>query len=271
MINRARKYLILLMAFANICLIVNLAGGEEPLPKELEGVDVTEKFDSQLDLDLNFVTHEGKKVPLSFFFRDGKPVLLTLNYYSCPMLCTLQLNALLDALRGMKWTPGNEFRIVTLSIDHREKFDLAATKRATYIDALKRGDVDWTFLVGDESTIKKLADEVGVGFRFDKEQNQYAHPAAVIVLSPLGKVSRYLYGIEYKPRDIKFSLIDASQGRVGSTIDKLVLSCFHYDPKLGRYGPFALGIMRLGGVITILLILWFLVLNWQRERRAPHV
>ncbi|OGQ36029.1 MAG: hypothetical protein A3F16_03035 [Deltaproteobacteria bacterium RIFCSPHIGHO2_12_FULL_43_9] len=249
-----------------ILLVAFNTYAEEPLPKELEGIDITEKFNSQIDLDIQFTTHENEEVKLYRFFSDRKPVLLTLNYYSCPTLCTIQLNALLDSLGALEWTPGKQFRVVTLNIDHREKPELAKLKRDNYLNALARGDVDWAFLVGNEESIAKLADEVGVGFRYDPTQNQYAHPSALIFLTPQGKVSRYLYGLEYKPRDIKFALIDASEGRIGSTIDKLILSCFHYDATLGRYSPFVLGIMRLVGAISIVLILAFLVFFWRREK-----
>lgn len=247
-------------------LVTSNAVAEEQLPKELEGVDITEKFNSTIDLDLEFTNHKNEKTKLYTFFSERKAVILTLNYYSCPSICTIQLNALLDSLRAMDWTPGKEFKVITLSIDHREKSHLAKSKRENYLNALARGDVDWTFLVGEKESIATLANEVGVGFKYDPAQDQYAHPPALIFLTPQGKVSRYLYGLEYKPRDIKFALIEASEGRVGSTIDKLILSCFHYDSSLGRYGPFALGIMRLGGAISFILILAFLAFFWRREK-----
>ena len=156
---------------------------------------------------------------------------------------------------------------VAVSIDHREPAGLAHDKRAVYLSGLGRGEVDWSFHVGDQASIEALARAVGFGFRYDPEQDQIAHPAVLFFLSPEGKISRYLYGIDYPARDLKFSLIEASEGRVGSTLDKILLSCFHYDPSLGRYGPFAMGIMRLGGSITVVVLVVFLALLWRRERR----
>ena len=224
------------------------ARAAEPLPKQLEGVGVEEHLGRKLDLDIPFVDEHGKGTLLRDAFRDGRPVLLTLNYYRCKMLCNLQLNALTEALRGLSWTPGREFRVVTVTIDHREGPKLAAEKRKSHLTELGRGEVDWSFLIGTEANIRRLAHEVGFGFKYDKDLDQYAHPAVIQFLSPEGKLTRYIYGIDYQPRDLKFALIEASDGKVGTTVDRVILSCFHYDSSSGRYAPFALGIMRLGGV-----------------------
>jgi protein SCO1/2 len=245
-----------------------LARAEERLPRKLEGVTVEEKLGVHLDRELRFRDQSGRERALGSFLEDGKPVLLTLNYYRCKMLCSLQLNALTAGLRGLSWTAGDRFRVVTVSIDHRESPKLAAEKRAAHLRVLGRGEsVDWSFLVGDERTVRRLAESVGFGYRYDKDTDQFAHPAAIMFLSPAGKVSRYLYGIEYAPRDLKFALIEAAEGRVGSVADRLILSCFHYDSSSGRYGPFAFGIMRLGGVLTLVLLGGFLALHWRREVR----
>jgi len=242
------------------------AVAEEPLPRQLEGVGLTERLDTFVDKSTPLIDHEGRGVTLGDYLRDGKPVLLTLNYYRCTSLCNLQLNALTEGLRGLGWKPGEQFRILTISIDHREQPDLAKGKRASYLSLLGRGEVDWTFLVGSEASVRKIADEVGYGFKYDKEQDQFAHPAVLTFLSPGGKISRYLYGVEYAPRDLKFALMEASEGRVGSTADRIILSCFHYDPSLGAYGPFAMGIMRLGGVLTLFVLAVMLATLWRRER-----
>ncbi len=244
------------------------ARAEEALPRKLQGVTVEERLGAQVDLGLRLRDQTGREVALADYFRDGKPVLLTLNYYRCKMLCNLQLNALTAGLRGLEWTAGDRFRIVTVSIDHRESSKLASEKRAAHLRALGRGAaVDWSFLVGDERSVRRLADQVGFGYRYDRESDQFAHPAAIMFLSPLGKVSRYLYGIEYRPRDLKFALIEAAEGRVGSVADRLILSCFHYDSSSGRYGPFAFGIMRLSGAATLVLLGGFLAVHWRREVR----
>jgi cytochrome c oxidase subunit 2 len=183
------------------------------------------------------------------------------------MLCGLQLNGLLAGLKGFDWTPGKQFRIVTVSIDPREGASLGAGKRTTFLTEYGRGAADWSFLVGSQGEIARLAAAVGFGYRYDAATKQYAHPAVLYAVSPEGRISRYLYGIDYRPRDLKFSLIEASAGRTGSTIDKLILSCFHYDAEAHRYGPYALGIMRLGGGLTLLVLGLVLGLLWRRERR----
>lgn len=249
-----------------VLLLPTAARGEERLPPKLEGVTVVEKLGQTVPLDTPMVDHQGKRVRLRDFFQPGKPVMLTLNYYRCATLCSVQLNQLVRALRPFEWTAGKEFRQITLSIDHRETPDLARAKRNAYLLSLGRGEVDWTFLVAKEADIRRVADAVGFGFRYDADQDQWAHPAVVIALSPEGKVSRYLYGLEYAPRDLKFALLEASEGRAGSTMDRLILSCFHYNADEGRYGPYAFGIMRLSGAATVVVLGVFLALFWRRER-----
>jgi len=239
----------------------------EELPEQLKGIDVTEKLGQQAAIDARFTDHNGKPVRLRDYLADKRPLLLTLNYYRCATLCSIQLNALVRALRGLQWAPGENFRVVTVSINHREDPELALEKRKKYLEALDRGDVDWSFLVGSEKDIRALTSSVGFGFRYDKQTDQFAHPAVLMFLSPKGKISRYVYGLEFDSRDLKFAIIDASEGKVGSTVDKLILSCFHYDSSTGRYGPYAFGIMRLGGVATVLVLGRMLGLMWRRERR----
>lgn len=245
---------------------VGAARAEESLPSELKGITVTEKLGDRVDGNLVFTDHDGRRVRLADFFDGERPVLLTLNYYRCTTLCNIQLNQLNGGLRQLGWRPGGEFRIVTVSIDPREKPDLARGKRATYLSSLGMGDVDWTFLVGEESQVKQLADSVGFGYRYDAETDQYAHPATLVFLTPDGEIARYLYGLEYSRWDLRFALMEAADGRVGSVADRVILSCFHYDPSSKRYGPFAFGIMRLGGAVTVLLLGGFLAVLWRRER-----
>lgn len=236
------------------------------LPEQLDGVTVTEKLGKQADLDAKFFDHRGEVVRLRDYLDGERPVLLTLNYYRCATLCNIQLNALTRALRELEWAPGENYRVVTVSIDHREKPELARSKRRSQLKALDRGDVDWSFLVGDERQVRRITGSVGFGYRYDPEQDQWAHPAVLVFLSPGGKIVRYIYGLEFRARDLKFAIMEAGEGRIGSTVDRLILSCFHYDATVGRYGPFAFGIMRLGGVATVLLLGIFLALMWRRER-----
>jgi protein SCO1/2 len=273
LLPRPAPRLIVLAAIAIVLATPRASRAAELLPRKLQGVTVEEHLGQRADLAAPFTDHQGRPASLRTYLAEGKPVLLTLNYYGCTMLCNLQLNALIKGLRGMDWTPGDQFRIVTVSIDHREGATLARDKRAAYLKALGRGEVDWSFLTGSEASIRRVAGSVGFGFAYDKEQDQYAHPLVLTFLSPEGKISRYLYGLEYTPRDIKFALLEAAQGKVGSTVERLILSCFHYDATSGRYGPFALGIMRLGGAVTVLVLGLLLLGLWWREaaRRKSQV
>lgn len=250
------------------------------LSPEANEVGVDEMLGGQLDMDLRFVDHLGNEVRLGDYFdgSDGgdgdRPVLITLNYYRCPTLCNLQLNSLTRTLEGFAesrdWQPGEQYRIVTVSIDPREGPELAAKKRASHLEALgvdPQSEYDWNFLTGDALQVRMLAASLGIGYAYDAEQDQYAHPAVLMFASPEGKVARYLYGLEYQPTDVKFALMEAAEGRVGSPVDKLILSCFHYDASLGEYGPFAMGIMRLGGVAMILIVGIPMAFVWRRERR----
>lgn len=247
-----------------------VAQGKEYLPSDLHGVDVQERLGEQVPADLTFINHEGERVRLGDLVHGDVPVLLTLNYYSCKMLCNLQLNALLKGLRGTGWTPGQEFRIVTVSIDPREGWELARDKRLNYLDSLELEGATWEFLVGDEASIKTLADSVGFQYRYQEELDQYAHTAAIFFLSPKGTISRYLYGLEYLARDIRFALLDAAEGRLSNTVDKVLMSCFYYDASIGAYGPFAFGVMRVGGAFIVLSLSIFLSFMWRIERRRDE-
>ena len=246
--------------------------GSQPLAPAMHSIDVDEHLGNDLDTDLAFTDHTGKAVKIADFFDGKRPVLLTMNYFRCPVLCNVQLNELTEALRNFAWTPGDEhFRIVTVSIDPREQPMLASSKRKGHLDALGRGDdVDWEFLTGDALSIRLLAAQLGIQYAYDPEQDQYAHPAVVVFASPEAKIVRYVYGLSYHPNDLKFGLIEASEGRVGSTLDRISLSCFHYDATLGRYGPFAFGLMRVAGAFTVLLIGTALLVLRRRER-PKHV
>lgn len=238
----------------------------QQLPAQLEGVGIEEKLGQRVDLDLTFIAENGYPVPLGKFFGQGRPVILNLVYYSCPMLCNLILNGQVAALREIPWTPGEEFEIVTISIDPRETFALAARKREAYLAGYGRPAPGWHFLVDHQGNVRRLAEQVGFHYRYDEQREQYAHAAAIMVLTPEGEVSRYLYGIHFKPRDLRLALTEASAGKIGSTFDRVLLFCYHYDPKAGSYVPFALNLMRAGGVLVLIVlgtVLWKL---WRREK-----
>lgn len=249
------------------------AGQNTVLAPAMHAVDVDEHPGLDIDKHLAFTDHTGKQVTLGDYLDGKRPVLVTMNYYRCPVLCNVQLNELTEALRQLDWTAGDEhFRIVTVSIDPREDAELAGKKRAAHLAAMGRGDaVDWNFLTGDALNVRLLAAQLGIQYAYDPEQDQYAHPAVITFLSPEGKIARYVYGLTVDPKDLKFGLIEASEGRVGSTLDRIILSCFHYDASLGRYGPFAFGLMRIAGAATVLLIGTALLVYWRRERRSAAV
>ncbi len=231
----------------------------------LKKVDVIEQLGKAVNPELVFKSHDGTAVKMGDMFKDGKPVLLTMNYYKCETLCSAQLNGLLSGLKEMDWKPGQEYRIVTVSIDPKEGPALAKGKRSTYLKELGLGEVEWHFLTGHESQIQELADTVGYRFAYDPIAQQYAHPAVIAFLSPKGIVSRYIYGIQYTAQDIKFSLIESSHGRLGSVVDKVIMSCFSYDYSLGKFTPTAFGIMRLGGLTSMFAVGLFSFVMWRKE------
>lgn len=245
------------------------AGDDRTLaaPKALEGVDLRERLGSKISLDIPFTNGRGETTSLREFTRDGKPLLLTLNYYSCATLCSVQLNGLVQGLKGMDLVPGRDFHLVTLSIDPKNDASLAAAKRDAYLNALQVKDADWTFLVGGAENIATLARELGFHYRWDAETGQFAHPAAAYFIAGDGTISRYLYGVMYPPRDLTFALMETSAGRIGSLVDRVILRCFHYDDLTGQYTPFAMGMMRVGGAVTVSVIGLFLGFLFRRDRR----
>jgi protein SCO1/2 len=231
--------------------------GANPLaPAAMQGVEITEKLEHFLPLDLTFTNDEGQPVVLRDYFDGERPVVLVFNYYRCPMLCGLVLNGVSDAVKAMDWTPGEQYQIVTLSFDPAETPLLAKKKKSNYIEDLGRPEAakGWHFLVGEQEPISELTAAAGFGYRWVEEQKQFAHAAAIIVVTPEGKISRYIYGIKYDPDTLRLSLVEASQGKVGSTVDRFLLTCFHYDPKTGTYlfGLDVMTLMRLAGVVTVL-------------------
>ncbi len=240
------------------------------LPHQLEGVGITEKLGARVDMGLVFTNEAGEKVTLGDYFRRGKPVMLSLAYYSCPNLCNYHLNGVKDALREMNWTLGKEFEYVVVSIDPAETPKLAAEKKANYLKAYGRVGAEngWHFLVGEEASVRALADQVGFQYRWDEESRQWAHSAAAIILTPSGDISRYLFGIHFEPQTMRLSLVEAGQGNVGSLVDKLILYCFHYDPKASKYTLYAMNVMRGGAALVVLVLLAFMTPFWLRQRRS---
>ncbi len=263
------------MLVVSIGMILAVAAGQVsaqvagPVPEPLEEVGVTEYLNEQIPLDLKFRDESGEVVSLSKFFDGQRPVVLTLNYYRCPMLCGLQLNGLVDGLKTMNWTPGDEFEVVTVSFDPLETPALATEKKANYMKVLKRPAAEdgWHFLTGKQEDITALASAVGFRYVYDEVEKQYAHAAVIYVMTPDGRIARYLYGIEYPGKTLKFSLLEAAGGRTWSTIDRILLYCYHYDPAERRYSPIATNIMQVGAGATVLILGSVLGFWWVRDSR----
>jgi protein SCO1 len=237
-------------------------------PKILRGVDVEQRLGAALPRDAIFRDESGRAVRLGDYFR-GKPVVLVLAYYNCPMLCTQVLNGLVASLRVLSLDAGKDFEVVVASFDPRDGPADAAAKKKPYVDEYGRpgGASGWHFLTGSTGSIDRLTKAVGFRYAFDEALGQFAHASAVYVATPEGRLSRYFFGIEYAPRDLRLALVEASSGRLGSPVDRLLLYCYHYDPKVARYGAVVLNIVRLGGVAAVLVLGTFLTLMVRLERR----
>ncbi len=242
--------------------------------QQLKSVDMDYKLGAQVSPNLVFTNSDGERVKLGDYFDGERPVILQLGYYQCPMLCGLVFKGVHTAVGEMDWVPGDQYQIITVSIDPAEMPSLARKKKETLAidlknNAGKAGAEDgWHFLVGESHMIERLADEVGFGFRWVREQQQFAHPAVIMILSPDGKITRYLSGVKYEPQTLRLSLVEASDGKVGSILDNFLLTCLHYDPALGTYSATAMGIMRLGGAVTVLILIMVIGgFLWRDHRR----
>ena len=245
-------------------------GSPNTIPAELEGVDVVEHLGGALPRDATFHDSDGRAVKLGDYFDGRRPTLFVFAYHTCPMLCSLVLDAAMRSLNSVPWTVGDQFDVVSVSIDPHDTPETATRKRAQVAAAYTRAHSSvrgFHFLVGDEANIRKVTEAVGFKYRYDERQKQYAHPAAIYLLTPDGRLARYLYGIDYDPGDVRLGLLEASEGRSITTTEKLLLFCYHYDPQGKRYSLVAMNVMRLGGVVTMVLIGGFLAIMWSRERR----
>mgnify|MGYP000940140168 CR=1 FL=1 len=239
-------------------------------PAELDGVGVQEHLGDQINLELQFTAEDGYQKPLSTYFQSGRPVILNLVYYTCPMLCNLVLNAQTEAIRNIPWTPGKEYEIVTISIDPTENYGIARNKKAAYLTSFEREAPGWHFLTDFNGSAARLAKQVGFGYKLDERTGQYAHSAVIFILTPDGRISRYLYGIKYKPLDIRLALAEAAEGKLGMSVEKFLLYCFHYDPDARSYTLFARNIMRGGGALLLLVMGIVLFRFWRRERQLAR-
>ncbi|HEU4767092.1 MAG TPA: SCO family protein [Pyrinomonadaceae bacterium] len=245
------------------------------LPTALRDVRIEQKLDQQLPLDLSFRDENGQQVTLGKYFGK-KPVVLSLVYYDCPMLCTQILNAMVTSFRVLPFEVGKEFDVVTISFDPRETAQLAAAKKKVYVDYLPEkmhagAQTGWHFLTGDAASIERITDAVGFRYHYDEATKQFAHASGIMIATPEGKLSRYFYGVDYAARDLRLGLIESSQSKIGSPVDQLLLYCYHYDPATGKYGAAVMRVMRIAGVLTLVaLVAMFFVLRPRNSKQVTR-
>ncbi len=242
----------------------------EAPPERLRGIDIDEHLDSEMPLSATFRDTSGASVALGDYIRGERPVIFTLNYSDCPMLCSLQLSGLVTALKSLDRKIGVDFDVVTVSLDPKESSQRAAETKARYLAQLGAGAEaanGWHFLTGRQSEIDAVAAALGIRYAYNEARREYVHPAALVITTPQGRIARYLYGIEYHPRTLSLSLVEAAKGKIGSSVDRLILYCFHYDETEGRYAPVAMNVMRVGGGVTALSLLVFLGGFWLKQLR----
>jgi len=237
------------------------------LPGALNGVGIDQKLDSALPLNLMFKDEAGRDVPLSSFFHSGKPVLLALVYYRCPMLCTQILTGVESSLKVVSFNPGQDFEVVSVSFDPKDTPEIAAAKKQTYLKRYGRPNTQngWHFLTGDETNIKALTDAVGFHYKYDAKTDQFAHASGIMIVTPDGRLSKYFYGVEYAPRDVRLGLVEASQGKIGNPVDQILLFCYHYDPATGKYGAIAMNMVRFAGAAFVVVCGMFLLVVFRRD------
>ena len=239
------------------------------VPPKIQHVTFKQRLGERLPLDARLTDESGKTVALGDYFGSGKPVVLAFVYYQCPMLCPLVMNGISSALKVVPFVPGKDFDVVLVSFDTRDTPEAANAKKRAHLQhwgAPETAD-GWHFLTGTEQEIRRVTEAAGFTYQWEEETQQFAHVSGLLVATPDGRLSRYFYGVEFSPKDLRLALVDSARGQLGSVVDELLLYCFHYDPASGRYGAAFMNIMRLGGLLTVALILGFVVLMRWRESR----
>lgn len=252
-----------------VFFIADLAYGQlnREKPAILDEVGVNERLGETIPLDLKFATSEGDSVTLAELMDDGKPVLLNPLYYECPTLCGLVLDAVFNVVHDLAWSPGREYTIISYSIDPLETAEHASAKKAEIMKDLDRTGADegWYFLTGSEESIHALSEAVGFKYKYDERTGEYIHLASIMLLSPEGKITRYLYGLNMREFDLRNALSEAAGGQIGSVVDRIILYCFTYDSASQSYVPLAINIMKIGGLATMLILGIFLTILWRRH------
>lgn len=241
-------------------------------PKELDGVGIDEKLGASLDMNLVFKNEKGEDVTLGSFYDGRHPVMISPVYYSCPGLCNFHLNGLTEGLKGLDWTPGDKFQVLAISFDAKEKYELGASKKKSYMEIYDRpgSEKGWHFLTADQKTIDQLTSSVGFKFKWNEKEKEWAHASAAIVTTPKGVISRYLGGIVFNAKDVKLALNEATEGKIGNFVDSFLLYCFHYDPQANKYSLAAFNLVRAGGVVIILIMILWLLPFWFRSRKQEE-
>ena len=269
------KYILLLFVGCAVLLLGapgEIAAKMVPEPKPVfTDVGLDQHLDAQVPLDLTFFDESGAEVRLGDYLGK-KPVVLNLVYYQCPQLCCQVLHGLLTSIQAIPLELTKDYDILTISIDPRETYPLAAEKKQRYVEKYVRAGADtgWHFLTGPEESSKRLAEIVGFRYEYDPRTDQYAHASGIIVLTPEGKVSKYLYGIEYHPRDLRLALVESSQGKIGSPVDQFLLLCFHYDPLTGKYGLAISFVLKATGILTVVMLGGFVLYSLRQERTVKR-
>ncbi len=242
-------------------------GLDNSVPPEMEGVDIVEHLDETLPLDTMVIDDTGKPVALGSFFQGQRPVILTLNYYTCPMLCTLTLNGLVDALKNIDFEPGKDFTWVNVSINPKDSPELAAVKARNYELVYERPEAarGIHFMVAEEEKSRRIADAVGYGYRYDERSGEYVHASAIFLCTPDGRISRYFYGVKFDPSTLRLGLLEASEGKIGTTVDRFILWCHQFDPKSGSYSLAAFRLMQLGGLLTLVVMGGGFAMMWRKD------
>jgi len=276
-VNRKNNSISLACALSALCLVSVAASAQmnngimsppaNMRPPRLENVGIEQHLDGQVPPDLTFRDETGKMVKLGDYF-GRKPIILNLVYYNCTMLCGEALAGLSSAMRLIKFDVGNEFDVVTVSFDPRETPEMAAAKKKDYVGRYGRANAaaGWHFLTGRPESINALTKAVGFQYQFDEKTNQYAHATAIMVLTPQGRISRYFYGVDFPPKDLRMGLVEASQEKIGNAVDAVLLYCYHYNPETGKYGAMVANILRLAAAATVLLLGGLLCILWKLDR-----
>ena len=274
---RRRSECVLLLPFLLLALLSGTGFGQvppppaplKPAPTIIQRIGISQNLGAQVPLDLTFKDEAGRDVQLADYFKD-RPVILTLVYYRCPSLCTMVLNDLTRSIRTMDLTAGKDFQIVTVSFDPNETPDLAAAKKKQYLASYNHPGTEngWHFLTGNQASISLLTESVGFRYAWDEGSKTYAHASGIMILTPSGKISRYFYGIDYAPSDLKLSLIAASSRKIGTPTERILLYCFHYDPRTGKYGILVWRMVQVGCALTVLALGGFIGLSLWREHHT---